>query len=517
MRTASFQRVRFTGGCWVELRDYLRILRAHWLGVLLFLLAGLAIAFGWTLLQPKMYTASASGYLIATGVDTSSGAGSALAADDLVKSKVKSYVEVGTLRSVADTVIGELKLETTSERLVQQVSITNPADTVVLKVSAISTDPVQSRDIAEAWIRGMSAEIDRLETSGGSVASTTLAAAESAQLPNSPSSPNVQLAVALGGLTGLLLGFGYAITRYVLDRRIRSAEAVERDTGLTVVGAIPDEKSFADGNRLLPFDGGSSPTSKNFHLYAVSESMRELRTNIQYMSVDDPPRSIVVTSSLPGEGKSTTAANLAITLASSGENVVLIDGDLRRPMVATVFGLIGDVGLSDVLAGRASEEDVIQTVGPEGKLRVLASGRIPPNPSELLGSQRMRDLLARLSADAIVIIDAPPLIPVTDASVLTHRADGAVIVAAVGRTTIDALTKAQQNLERADGKALGVVLNRVPRKGAGAAYYGFQYTGAYYRDEQASPSTSRPNADAPPEIDEDSETRASRRRSMRGV
>ena len=154
---------------------------------------------------------------------------------------------------------------------------------------------------------------------------------------------------------------------------------------MTVVGAIPEEKTFTTDNRLLPFDGGSSRPSKSFHLYAVSEAMRELRTNIQYMSVDDPPRSIVVTSSLPGEGKSTTAANLAITLASSGERVVLIDGDLRRPMIATIFGLVGDAGLSDVLAGRASVQDVLQPVGPNGALLVLASGRIPPQPERASG------------------------------------------------------------------------------------------------------------------------------------
>ena len=209
---------------------------------------------------------------------------------------------------------------------------------------------------------------------------------------------------------------------------------------------------------ISKMENGSSPADRKARdqLRPVAEAMRELRTNIQFMDVDNPPRAVVITSALPSEGKSTTASNLAITLAASGQQVILIDGDLRRPMVATIFGLPGEVGLTDVLAGRADIDDVTQPVGPQGRLSVIAAGRIPPNPSELLGSQRMRDLVRNLAKKAFVM------------------------VAAAGKTTIDALHKAQSNLDRAGGRALGLVLNRVPRRGAGSAYYGYQYTGDYY-------------------------------------
>lgn len=461
---------------------------------------GVVVSFGWTLLQPKVYRADASGYVAPAQAESQTDSSTAYVSDNLAKSKVKSYVDVGTWRAVGEHARAELGLEVSPERLVQRVEVSNPVDTVVIKVDARGASPEEARDLASAWIRGMQTEIEKIESGGTGIdPSITLVTADSARLPQSPSSPNVPLALTVGAFVGLVVGVGYALLRFTLDRRIRSAEGVERETGLNVVGAIPEEKSFTADNRLIPFDGANTSSSKNVHLYAVSEAVRELRTNIQFMDVDSPPRILVITSPLPGEGKSTTAANLAITLSASGQPVVLIDGDLRRPMVATIFHLIGDAGLTDILAGRATVDDVAQPVGRTGALRVIAAGKIPPNPSEILGSQRMRDLLHTLSEDAVVIIDAPPLIPVTDAAVLSNRTDGAIIVTTVGRTTFDALKKAQQNLERAGGRALGVVLNRVPRKGSGAAYYGYQYTGTYYRtnDEAAADLVPAPAAALP--------------------
>jgi capsular exopolysaccharide synthesis family protein len=468
----------------MELRTYLRILRAHWLGVLLLTVLGVVVAFGWTLLQPRVYTADAGGYVAAVRAEGSNDAGSALVAENLAKAKVTSFLDLGSWRSVAQHAIDELGIETSPESLVNRVRVTNPADTVNIKVEASASTPEGARDLAQAWIRGMATEIETLESGDGEgVAAVELVPGDSARLPSAPTSPNTRLALALGGLVGLALGIGYAVLRYTLDRRIRSAHAVEKETGVAVVGTIPDEKSFTSGDRLLPVDGGSSGGA-NAKLFAVSEAMRELRTNIQFMDVDNPPRIIVVTSPLPGDGKSTTAANLAITLAANGQKVVLIDGDLRRPMVATIFHLLDGVGVTDVLAGRATVEDVAQRVGRAGTLLVLGAGKLPPNPSEVLGSERMRGLLRELAEDYTVIVDAPPLLPVTDAAVLTHSADGAIVVASVGKTTFEALAKALGNLERAGARPLGVVLNRVPRKGRGG-YHDYRYDGAYYQSAAA--------------------------------
>lgn len=467
----------------MELRDYLRIFRAHWLGMVLIVVGAVVAAFGWVLVQPKVYTADASA-IVRAGEATDLGMISL--GNNIANQRVKTYVVLGGSRSVATRVAEELGLDQSPQELAGQVSVTNPIDTYSLRVTADASSPEQARDIAEAWVRAMSAEVNVIETGeAGTPGAVYLSPLDSARLPTSPSSPNTRLALAIGALAGLAIAVGYGLLRYTLDRRIRSVEAVERETGVAVVGTVPEEKTFTDEDRLIPFDGGNSAGSSKAHLFAIAEAMRELRTNIQFMDVDNPPRVMVVTSPLPGDGKSTTASNLAITLASGGQKVVLIDGDLRRPMVDTIFGLPRGAGLSDVLAGRAELADVAHRVGGNGRLLVIGAGKIPPNPSEVLGSERMKELLEAIAREAIVIVDAPPLVPVTDAAVLAHRTDGAIVVATVGKTTFEVLGKALGNLERAGARSLGIVLNRVPRRGSGAAYYGYQYHGDYYRRDEA--------------------------------
>nr|MBS1901058.1 polysaccharide biosynthesis tyrosine autokinase [Actinomycetota bacterium] len=470
----------------MDLREYLRVFRAHWLGMILITLLGVAVAFGWTLLQPKVYTADASAIVQAntSGSGGDSSLSSAALGNSITAGRVKTYVTLGQSRAVAEGVIKQLNLDVSPDELARQVTVTNATDTTTLSISANAATAEKAQKLAEAWVTSMSAEVNRLETDGdpNTKGVVFLSPVDSAVLPDSPSSPNTKLALGLGAVIGLAIAIGYGLLRYTLDRRIRSVEQVERETGKPVVGTIPEEKSFTADNRLLPFDGGNSSTSENAHLFGIGEAVRELRTNLQYMDVDNPPRIIVVTSPLPGDGKSTIASNLAVTLASSGQPVVLIDGDLRRPMVDTVFGLPKGAGISDVLAGRATIAEVAQRFG-NGQLLVVAAGKVPPNPSEVLGSARMRELLKSIAREAIVVIDAPPLIPVTDAAVLAHSADGALIVGTVGKTTYEVLGKALGNLERAGARALGIVLNKVPRRGSGATYYGYQYHGKYYRDD----------------------------------
>ncbi len=496
----------------MELTDYWRIFRAHWLAILLCTAVGGLAAFGWALVQPKVYTADASG-IVSAGV--SEDLGSALTGDNYAKSRVKSYLDIAKSRKVASYAIENLGLDASPENLIGRISVTNPLDTAVIKVSALAGTPEAARDLAEAWVNGISDQVNELENvnaADGGTSIVTFNTLDAAVMPTAPSSPNTRLYVALGLLVGLAAGIGFAVIRNVFDRRIRSTAAIEKEFEVPVIGTIPFDRNFSDERRLAAAVGADARKNDEYD-HAVSEAMRELRTNLQFMSPDNPPRIITVTSSLPNEGKSTIVANLAIAIAASGQRVVVVDGDLRRPTVAKAFGLIQDVGLTNVLIGRADADEVMQSWGDTGLLQVLGAGPIPPNPSELVGSDVMLALLRSLATDALVLVDAPPLIPVTDAAILASRTDGALIVGYARRTTMEALSKALGNLERARGRALGIILNGVPRRGADAdAYsYGYKYGGYYSSSPERPQEPVAVSADSREGESGEATTRASRR------
>ncbi|GGM42742.1 polysaccharide biosynthesis tyrosine autokinase [Microbacterium saperdae] len=479
----------------MELSDYFRILRAHWVVILVATVLGAGAAFGWSALQPRVYAADTTGIVTSVGGDGTSG--SALVGNQLAQSRVKSYLNLGSWRAVAEHAIDDLDLDASPESLVSRVSVTNPPDTTALKVTATGPTPQSAQDLAEAWMRGMAVEIEKLEGGTESTpAAVSLIVGDSARLPTSPSSPNTRLNLIIGALAGLALGLVYAFVRHTVDRRIRHPRDIERETGVSVIGTLPLEKTMDGERQVIDF---SLDTQHGVSHHTI-ESMRELRTNLQFIDVDNPPRVIVVTSSVPGDGKSTVAVNLASSLAAAGQWAILIDCDLRRPVIADIFGISRDVGLTDILAGRAELQDVAHRPNGDVPLAVLGAGRIPPNPSELLGSHRMRDFLADISKSAIVILDSPPVLPVTDAAVLAAGADGVLVVVSSGKTTFDMLQRAIDSITRTTGRVLGVVLNKVPRKGAESAYYGREYYGAYERYGQDPDKETAPTADPEPGV-----------------
>jgi len=458
----------------MELSDYLRILRTHWLGVLLVALTVVALAGAYTLTQPRVYAANATGFV-------TSGAGDdpalAPALDTLAKSRAKSFLAVATSRATAQQVIDDLDLDDEPASLINRISAEQSPDTVLVKVTAQAPTPQEAQQLADAWIKALETQVASVENPDGKNAGATrVVPFESAAVPSSPVSPQVGRNLGLGLVLGLLLGFGYALLRSQLDRRIRHASAVEKTFGLSVLGSIPKAPVLATRNRQG--DGLAVLTrSTRDQDQAAAEAFRKLRTNLQFMSVDNPPRVIVLTSPQPGDGKSTVAANLAAAMATTGSPVVLVDGDLRRPTVADSFGLVEGAGLTDVLIGRVEVDDVLQQHETLEHLQILAAGGIPPNPSELLGSQAMRTLLRTLAERGTVIIDAPPLLPVTDSAVLTAVADGAFVVASVGRTHDTELGVALEQLDAVHGQALGIILNGMaPRE---------VYASRYRRAEEA--------------------------------
>ena len=369
-----------------------------------------------------------------------------------------------------------------------RISVTQPRDTVLLKITANASTPAEAQKLADAWVRALATQVESIENPKGAdqAGVPQVLPIEAAALPTSPVSPRTNLNLALGVLLGMMLALGYALLRHSVDRKLRTKEDIEEKFGISVVGSVPiaGVLKHDEGERAQIAVDEEEANAANG---PASEAFRKLRTNLMYMNVDNPPRVVVVTSPLSGDGKSTVAANLAAAIESSGQDVVLVDGDLRRPSVATWFGLVEGVGLTDVLAGRISVDEALQTTPAHPHMRILGAGAIPPNPSELLGSQSMRQLLQKLAADAMVVIDAPPLLPVTDAAVLSAHSDGAFVVVSAGKTLDTQLATALDHLAAVDARALGVILNRISRREAGSGYYD-QYNGYYQQSGEKGPA-----------------------------
>jgi capsular exopolysaccharide synthesis family protein len=255
------------------------------------------------------------------------------------------------------------------------------------------------------------------------------------------------------------------VLRTVLDTRIRTPRDVEQVTDAPIIGAIAFDAKAKDRPLIVHAD----PLSPR------SESFRALRTNLQFLDMDGRS-SFVVTSSLPGEGKSTTAVNLAVALADAGKKVALLDCDLRRPKVAAYCGIEGGVGLTDVLIGRARLGDVMLPWGGR-TMYILPAGKVPPNPSELLGSKQMRTLLEVLERDFdVVLCDSPPLLPVTDAAILAKATSGALVTVAAGQTNRHHLEASTDALATVGAKVAGIVLTRVPTRGPDSYAYAYGYS-----------------------------------------
>lgn len=484
----------------MTLQDLWKLTRRQFVVIGIGALVGLLLAFAWMMIQPKVYTATAAGYVTAGGGQS---IGESYSSQTLAQQKAQAYVTLFTNRRVTQAVIDELDLDTTAQDLTTRITATVPEDGVNISVSATGPTPAQARDIADAVVKEAAAEAKKVEESGPtretvgadgktrtveSQAQVLIKPNESALLPSSPSSPDPTRILPFGLLIGLLLGFVVAAIRHHNDTKVRHVDDVEGATGTGVLGVLPM-------SRDLGSERGDARHTKAFH---EREALRKLRTNLRFVDVDNQPRSIVVTSANQGEGKSTVASNLATVLAESGEQVVLVDADLRRSAVARAFDLDGSVGLSEVLAGTLPLADALQTTEiPD--LQILAAGATPPNPSELLGSQRMEALVSELSDQHFVVLDAPPLLPVTDAALLTRSADGAVLVVAAGKTHKEALERAASSLRTVEGKVLGAILNqastsRVDRIRYGDVEYGYSkvYTDDYvYEAEGAENSVSR--------------------------
>lgn len=456
---------KIQGDLSLDLRDYLRIIRRSWISITTLTALGLLAGGLSSVLTQPTYTANTQLFV---AIQSSGTVSELQQGNTFSQARVQSYVRTVATPVVLQPVIDNLGLQESAAQLAGRVQASTDLNTVIINISVEDDSPVQAAATAQAVANSLIKAVDTLEKPRtGDTSPVSLSIITPAAAPAAPSAPNTRLNLALGLFVGIALGLGLAVARNTFDTRIRVEADVRRVTDAPLLGGIAFDQDAIE-RPLLTQSSDQTPRA---------ESFRQIRTNLQFANIAGRAKTLLLTSSLPGEGKSTTATNLAISLAQAGKNVCLIDADLRRPMVGEYLGLERNAGLTTALVGDAHINDLLQQWG-DHDLYVLTSGRIPPNPSELLGSMEMSQLLKELEqAFDVVIIDAPPLLPVTDAAVLSQHVGGVVVIVGAQKAREQDLDKALKALDMVNANLLGVVVNRLPSKGPDAYAY------SYYRHE----------------------------------
>jgi len=517
----------------VELRDYLNVLRTRKWIVIQAVVSVTLVALVLSLIQSPTYVGQAK--VLITNQDTGAAIFGTAIGDigGQPERSLLTQVQLMQLRPLAEATIRKLGLQESPEALLSRVTVTAVGQTNVVTIVASDGDPQRAADIANemansyvAWSRDskresikaaadevqsrlddsrqqilalgkrisaqgktdeLSAELsiatglyttlaekletlrvnEQLEIGAGRVVSTAIGG-------TSPVSPQPMRNAILGMIVGLVLGVSLAFLLEYLDNTIKTTEEAEKLYGAPVLGHIPMEDFEKDEKRRLTIvQHPGSP---------AAESYRVLRNSLDFVNFQHDIRTLLVTSSAPGEGKSTVAANLAAGLAQAGKKVVLLNSDFRRPTTDQFFSVNNMVGLSDVLLGRNSLKSALQRPGDQ-QLLILASGKMPPNPSELLGSDKMHEIIDSLKEWADwIIVDSPPLLAVADATAVARWADGVLMVTRGGVSTRDAARKGHEMLDKVGARIVGVAVWGLDVAGATGAYgnYGGYYGGYYY-------------------------------------
>ncbi len=462
----------------------------------------------------------------------------------------QTYTQVATTRPLLQEVIQQVGLDTTPEELLKRVKAeTAASNSTLITITAQDSSPVRAAAIANALandliaaspaiqgrqasveqsidadlqatqtqidqaqaevqrlsnlpsrtpaedqeLQSLQAQLTTLRSTYASLlpfssnnAPSLLSVVEPAVPPDKPASPQLLLNTLLAAMVGLMLAVGIAFLAEYLDDTLKSGEEVEDAVALPTLGTIVRMRGDAKRSELYRLATLLYPRSP------AAEAYRTLRTNVEFASVDAPLRTILVTSSVPGEGKTTTAANLAVAFAQSGRNTLLLDADLRKPGIHRIFDLPNAHGLTSLLRAEDAAIESLSHATEQEHLRVMTTGPLPPNPAELLGSQRMRAVLERLAGEFdLVVIDSPPLQAVTDAAILATLADGTLFVVDAGHTRRGAVQQGRAALDRVDAHVLGVVLNRLSER-LQSEYYYYRYYGDYYGSPEASTAKKTP-------------------------
>ena len=450
-------------GVFVEPHEYISTLRRHWIWVMALALIGGLVAFGYNQILPTLYRSTSTVFVASQQGDTTS---ELVQGSTFTQGQVQSLAALASLPIVLDAVIADLDLDTSARSLADSVSADIRLNTVIIDVTVTNTSPDQAARISNAVTKELARAAESLSTPDDAATSAiTMTTVSAASAPSDPFSPNTRLLLATGVLAGLALAVLLILGRELLDTRVRTIRDLEK---------VSDDPILGTTHRLKPKDAHSL-VMRSDPYGAPAEEFRRVATNLEFADVDDPVRAVVVTSPLPGEGKSTVSINLALAMAERFQRVLLIDADLRKPSVAEYCQVDGLLGLTSVLLGGATLTEAIRPWAG-GSIDVLPAGIIPANPSQLVGSETMASVLkALISEYDFVVIDTPPLLPVTDALTLSKLVDGAIVVARYKSTRRHQLEQSLGSLEGVSARVLGVILNGDKTKDS-TSYYGYAPT-----------------------------------------
>lgn len=439
--------------------ETLGTLRTRWVTVAVFVLAGVIIASLYVIFSPREYSASTK-LLVST---STGGNGSDLAqGGTFSQQQARNYSNIATSEIVLQPVIDALDLDLTVTALARKVSSTIALNSSVISIEVTDSSPIRAAGIANSVTTSLANTVGRLVPPDATGRSPVeIEVVTRATVPSRPSSPNAVVALGAGAVGGLLAGVAFVIISRRVSSRVRTTSDVRRLTDAPVLGAIRVEPNLTVRGVVTEAENRSMR----------AEEFRQIRTNVGFLQAGRAHKAFAITSSVPGEGKSTTSANLAASLASIGRSVCLVEADLRKPSLGELLDLEGSIGLTTVLAGTVELDDALQAWGGSG-LHVLLAGERPPNPSDLLSSTSTADILIRLiERFEIVIIDTPPILPVTDAAIIGDLVSGVILVVGLGVVRERELSGSIDSLAVSHVPLLGVVANFA--SGATAATYGY--------------------------------------------